>query len=155
MTGKPITAITWREWRSFILQVCLVVGIELSDDITRGFFFHRPVGPAQENALRVMQFEQSHGFWIEPGLQRFFEQPHHLLGMLIAWPQVVDVVNSLYGLAHGLITCLVALWVFWRRRSLFPFVRNVFLISTAMSVAVYNIFPTAPPRLAIGLRYDG
>jgi membrane-associated phospholipid phosphatase len=34
-------------------------------------------------------------------------------------------------------------------------VRNIFLITTALSVIIYNVFPVAPPRLATGLRYHG
>ena len=46
-------------------------------------------------------------------------------------------------------------WLYWRRPYLFPFVRNIFVIATALSVVTYNAFPTAPPRLATGLRFDG
>ena len=145
----------WREWFWFALQVCLVVGIELSDDTIRGFFALRPIAPTQVNAVRVMEFEQSHDLWIEPGLQRFLEQTHHLLGLTVSWGQVFPVANAWYGLLHGLVTVVVAAWIFWRRRWLFPFVRNVFLFATALSVAIYNIFPGAPPRLATGLRYEG
>ncbi len=146
---------SWREWRSFVLQLILVVGIELSDDTVRGLMAPRPVGPALVNAVHVMDFEQAHGFWIEPSIQRFFEQPHHLFGLMIGWEQVVPLVNALYGLSHGLVTCAFAIWLFWRRRLLFPFVRNVFLFTTALAVLLYNAFPVAPPRLATGLRYAG
>jgi membrane-associated phospholipid phosphatase len=144
-----------REWGAFTLQVGLVVGIELSDDITRGMIAPRAPEPAQANALQVMHFEQEHGFWIEPAIQRYFEHPHRLPGLEIDWGQVVPLVNALYGVAHGLVTIIFAIWLFWRRPALFPFVRNVFLFATAFSVALYNIFPLAPPRLATGLSYQG
>ena len=146
---------TWREWGLFIMQAILIVCIELSDDLVRGLIAPRPIGPALANAIRVMGFEQAHGFWLEPSTQRFFEQTHHLLGLTIGWAQVVPVANGIYELGHGLITCAFAVWLFWRRRTLFPLVRNVFLFTTALAVLLYNIFPVAPPRLAIGLRYAG
>lgn len=146
---------TPKEWLSFFLQIVFVVMIEVSDDLLRGVVFPRPVGPALANALRVMRFEQAHGIWQEPAVQRFFEQSHHVLGLALSWPQVVPLANSLYGVAHGLVTALVAVWLYWRRPQVFPFVRNVFAFATALSVALYNIFPVAPPRLAIGLVYEG
>jgi hypothetical protein len=146
---------SWREWRWFLLQAALVVAIELSDDLTRGFFLQRPVHPTQVNAERVMHLEQHYGLWIEPGVQRAFEHGQHLFGALVHWSDVVLVANMMYGIAHGLVTAVVAAWVFWRRRGSFPFVRNVFLLSTAMSVLIYNAFPVAPPRLATGLTYRG
>jgi hypothetical protein len=146
---------TRNEWLLLLIQVVLVTAIEVSDDLLRGLAFPRDIGTTQVNAVRVMDFEQDHGLWIEPSLQQFFEQTHHVLGLAVTWPHVVTVFNSLYGIAHGLVTALVVAWLYWRRPNLFPFVRNVFALATALSVVTYNIFPTAPPRLATGLRYEG
>jgi hypothetical protein len=146
---------TWPEWCSFLLQILLVVGIELCDDVYHGFISPRSVAFPQANAVRVMDFEQTHGFWVEPGIQRYFEHVHHLLDLDITWHQVVPVVNTMYGVAHGVVTMAMAIWLFWRHRNLFPFVRNVFIVTTFLSVVTYNIFPTAPPRLATGMTYHG
>jgi hypothetical protein len=146
---------TWKEWWLFLIQIVVVTCIEVSDDLLRGLVFPRDIAATQANAVRVMDFEQDHSLWIEPSLQRFFEQTHHILGLAVTWPHVVTVFNSLYGIAHGLVTALVVTWLYWRRPNLFPFVRNVFAIATTLSVVTYNAFPTAPPRLATGLRFDG
>ncbi len=146
---------TWKEWSFLLIQVVLVSCIEVSDDLLRGLVFPRATGPTQAHAVWVMDFEQDHGLWVEPSLQRFFEQTHHVLGLAITWPHVVVVFNSLYGIAHGLVTALVVAWLYWRRPQLYPFVRNIFAIATALSVLTYNIFPTAPPRLATSLSFDG
>jgi hypothetical protein len=146
---------SWQEWLLFIVQIVIVAGVEVSDDLLRGKVFPRDVAETQANAERVVQFEASHNFWVEPAIQRFFEQTHHFLDLSMTWQQVVPLANSLYGIAHGLVTALVAAWLYWRRPKDFAFVRNIFLFSTALSVAVYNAFPVAPPRLATGLRYEG
>jgi len=146
---------TWPEWGSFLLQILLVVGIELCDDIYHGFISPRPIALPQANAVRVVLFEQSHGFWIEPGIQRYFEHVHHLFGLTITWQHVVPLVNTIYGVAHGVVTMAMAIWLFWQHRNRFPFVRNVFIVTTALSVITYNVFPVAPPRLATGLTYHG
>src|SRR6185312_8439755 len=137
------------------LQIVLVVCIELSDDFYRGFISPRAAGLPLANAVRVMDFEQSHGFWVEPGIQEYFKHVHDLLGLTITWPDIILLVNTMYGVAHGVVTMAMAVWLFWRHRNLFPFVRNVFIVTTALSVMTYNIFPTAPPRLATGLSYQG
>jgi hypothetical protein len=147
--------LSWREWGTFAWQASLVVAIELTDDAVRGLVDPRSPAPALVNAVRVMGFEEAHGLWVEPGMQRFFEQPHHWLGLTIDWSQVVTLVDSIYGISHSLVTLLVAAWIFWMRRRFYPFIRNVFIIATALSVLIYNLFPLAPPRLAVGLRYEG
>lgn len=152
---SPASFPTWGEWVSFLLQVCLVVGIEVSDDITRGKFFPRAPGPAQANAEAVARFEQAHDLWVEPAIQRYFEHPHDVLWLTLDWGRVVPVVNTFYGAAHGLVTMAFAIWIFWRRPHLFPFLRNVFLAATALSVMIYNLFPVAPPRLADRLTFNG
>ena len=153
-SGRPAFP-TLKEWCSFLIQVVLVTCIEVSDDLLRGLVFPRSVGPTEAHAVWVMDFEQDHGLWIEPSLQRFFEQTHSVLGLTLTWPHIVIVFDSLYGIAHGLVTALVVAWLYWRRPNLFPFVRNIFAFATALSVLTYNLYPTAPPRLATGLSFDG
>jgi hypothetical protein len=135
--------------------VCLVVGVELADDITRGMFIPRPPGPARANAVDLVHFEQQHGLWVEPAIQHYFAYPHDLLILTLDWARVVPVVNAVYGIAHGLVTLAFALWIYWRKPSLFPFIRNVFLFATMLSVIGYNVFPVAPPRLAGDLPFNG
>jgi hypothetical protein len=144
-----------RDALSFCAQIALVVGIELSDDLAHGLIAQNDVHTAQANALSVMHFEAAHGFWLEPGIQSFFERTHHLLGLTIGWAQVVPIVNALYGLGHVFFTLAFALWIYCCRRPLFSFLRNVFLLTNALALALYETFPLAPPRLASGLRYDG
>jgi membrane-associated phospholipid phosphatase len=151
----PATRPAWAEVLSFFLQICLVVGIELSDDITRGIIVPRPPGPALANAATLVGFEQDHGLWVEPAIQHYFEHPHQLLLFTLDWGRVVPVVNAVYGIAHGLVTLIFAIWIFWWKPRLFPFLRNVFLFATLLSVIGYNVFPVAPPRLAGGVPYDG
>jgi membrane-associated phospholipid phosphatase len=54
-----------------------------------------------------------------------------------------------------LFTVALAFWVYFFRRPLFSFVRNVFLFTTLIAVALYEAFPLAPPRLARDLWYQG
>jgi len=140
---------------TFGLQVGVVAGVDLADEAVRGLQVPHNPALAQANAMRVMDFERAHDLWLEPWLQRGLEQTHHLAGLSIGWGQVVTAVNAIYGLGHLCITLTFALWLYWFRRDLFPFVRNLFLLTNLLAVALYNLFPLAPPRLATGLRYLG
>ena len=146
---------TGRELGAFGLQVAAVAGVDLADEAVRGLLVPQNPALAQANAMRVMDFERAHDLWLEPWLQRGLEQTHHLAGLSIGWGQVVTAVNAIYGLGHLCITLTFALWLYWFRRDLFPFVRNLFLLTNLLAVALYNLFPLAPPRLATGLRYLG
>lgn len=146
---------TGRELCAFGLQVEAVAGVDLADEAVRGLLVPQNPALAQANAMRVMDFERAHDLWLEPWLQRGLEQTHHLAGLSIGWGQVVTAVNAVYGLGHLFITLTFALWLYWFRRDLFPFVRNLFLLTNLLAVVLYNLFPLAPPRLATGLRYLG
>jgi membrane-associated phospholipid phosphatase len=136
-------------------QIGLVAGIELGDDLLHAQAPQANAAAGLADALRVASFEQRHGFWIEPGLQRFFAGNHQLLGLRLGWAQVHPLVNALYGPGHVLFTLAFALWVYAFRRPLFSFVRDVFLLTTMLAVCLYEAFPLAPPRLAQGLHYQG
>lgn len=142
-------------WLTFLLQIGFVVGIDIADELSHGRLSRAAVQIAQVHAVHIMDFERAHGFWIEPGIQEFFERTHHILGLTLGWNQVVPVFDALYGFGHVGITFLFALFIFIRRRSLFPFLRDVFLFTTLITLVVYRVYPLAPPRLAGGLFYDG
>lgn len=142
-------------WLLFLFQVALVVGIELADDFT-----HALMGQSNErlgiaNAFRIVQFERRFHIWIEPALQSFFERTHSLAGLTIRWSDLQPVFDFLYGPSHVFVTFAFAVWIFLRRRRLFAFLRNVFILTDALAVVLYETFPTAPPRLTPGLHYEG
>ena len=46
-------------------------------------------------------------------------------------------------------------WIFAFRRRLFPLLLNVFLVTNALAVVLYESYPLAPPRLEPSLEYGG
>ena len=151
---EPLRRSTWRDWLYLLGQFGLVAGVELSDDFVHALhpLENAPSGAA--HAGEVMHFEMAHGFWFEPGIQSFFTHTHTILGHEIGWNQIRPIADTLYGQGHVLFTLCFAIWVFFYRRGLFTFVRNVFLITNMLAVTLYEAFPLAPPRLASGLSYD-
>jgi membrane-associated phospholipid phosphatase len=153
--AQPLIRATRRDWLYLVGQFALVAGVELSDDFAHAM---HPLGNAASgisHAGDVMHFEMAHDLWIEPAVQNFFAHTHYVLGHEIGWAQIRPLVDAMYGQGHVFFTLFFAMWVFFYRRSLFTFVRNVFLLTNIMAVALYELFPLAPPRLARGLLWDG
>src|SRR5579872_7036149 len=86
---RPTWPSPW-QWTLFALQVILVSMVEVGDDILRGNFWRPNAHEAFSNARDVATFEASHGFFVEPALQHFFEQSHHLWGFVLTWSAVTD-----------------------------------------------------------------
>jgi membrane-associated phospholipid phosphatase len=153
--AQPLIRATRRDWLYLVGQFALVAGVELSDDFAHAW---DPLGNAASgisHAGDVMHFEMAHNLWIEPAVQNFFAHPHYILGHEIGWEQIRPLVDAMYGQGHLFFTIFFAMWVFFYRRGLFTFVRNVFLLTNTMAVALYELFPLAPPRLAPDLLSDG
>jgi membrane-associated phospholipid phosphatase len=144
-----------RDWLYLSGQIALVAGIELSDDVAHALLPITNAEAGLANAQRVMDFERAHGFWLEPGIQRFFADTHVFLGHAVGWARIDPIVDTLYGEGHVFFTLAFAIWVFFRRRALFPLIRNVLVLTNLMAVALYETFPLAPPRLATDLTYQG
>jgi hypothetical protein len=68
------------------------------------------------------------------------------------WSRGVPYLPMLLGLAymslHFGVTTLAVRWVYRERREAFPLVRTTLIVSTALALAGYVLYPAAPPRLA-------
>lgn len=146
---------SWREWLVFSLQVLLVAMVEIGNDILRGNFLRPDPVRAMRDAQQVAAFEASHGFFVEPALQRFFQHSHDLFGFLLTWGDVVDFADDFYAFCHIFVTLAVVVWIYVDHRPQFTFVRNVAFLTNALALAGYELYPMAPPRLTTGLIYDG
>lgn len=93
---------------------------------------------AVANAHRIEDFEKAFGIFIEPDLQDTIVD-HSLL---------VDAANLVYIWGHWPVISVVALWLFTRRQPTYLLFRNAFLISGAIGLVWFWLFPVAPPRLA-------
>lgn len=155
---RQMPSMTGRErpnWFIFAIQILLVASVELGDDLIRGMVTAHDPRVGMANALRVENFEAAHGIWLEPQMQLFFREPHQILGLTLHWSMAATAVNLMYTFGHVLITLGFALWLYLYRRPLFGFVRNAFFLTNALALVGYETFPTAPPRLTVGLTYQG
>jgi hypothetical protein len=96
------------------------------------------VPAALRNAARIEHIERAAGIAWEPTLQDAI-LPHHLL---------VRVANCIYMFGHWPLLLLAGLLLFRYRRTQYYLLRNACLISGAIGLVVFALFPVAPPRLA-------
>jgi membrane-associated phospholipid phosphatase len=123
-------------YRLFSWQIGVLLGLEQAYEFTRGRIPHDS-DVALLNAYKLLDLEWRHGFFVESRLERFFLQFHALMNAL----------DLFYIFSHLLVTVGVLVWVWVRGRPHFPFVRNLFMLTTAIALAAFYIFPTAPPRM--------
>ena len=92
------------------------------------------------NAKSLIHFEKGSGLFVESSIQR----------RVMDHVQLVEVLNLFYLTAHWIVTPLFFVWLYRRRRDVYPLVRNAFLVANGVAIVVFMLFPVAPPRLAAG-----
>lgn len=95
---------------------------------------------AFRNAAELISFEKSSGLFVELSIQQW------LLGHIA----LTELLNRFYMLGHWIFTTVFFVWLYRRRRRIYPYVRNAFLAANAISLVVFMLFPVAPPRLVSG-----
>jgi membrane-associated phospholipid phosphatase len=120
----------------FAWQLGALLGLEQAYEVTRGEIPHE-TDVAMMNAYRLLDFEWSHGFFIEERIQHFFLQFRDLM----------IGVDLFYIFGHLIVTVGVLTWIYICRRSTYPLARNLLMLVTAIALVVYYVYPTAPPRM--------
>jgi len=110
----------------FLLFYKLSRGLAIGDDAT-----------AFENAKRVVVWEYNLGILYELQIQQFFLDKTTLF----------KVINWVYIKLHIPTTILFFVWLFYRRRNYYLFIRNGFLIANVITLFFFVGFPCAPPRM--------
>jgi hypothetical protein len=89
------------------------------------------------NAYRVLDLEWRYGFFVEERVERFF----------LHYQPVMNAVYALYALGHVGMTIGILALIYIRHRDRYPFVRNLIATTTGITLIVYYLYPTAPPRM--------
>lgn len=92
---------------------------------------------AVANAQRLIDIERQLHIYHELWLQ----------DLIVDHQWMVTVVNWVYIWCHWPVITVSALWLFFRRPHTYFVLRNAFLVSGAIGLAVFVVFPVAPPRL--------
>jgi membrane-associated phospholipid phosphatase len=126
-----------RGWTDLLRQIALFVGAFLLYDVVRGLVEngnpYKPFG----DAMRIIDLERTLHIFIEPSVQAWAENKHVLM----------DALDWTYLNGHFFITFGVLVFIYLRRNESFYFVRNMLMISMAIALVGYWLYPTAPPRL--------
>lgn len=92
---------------------------------------------ALANASRVIDVQQMLRIFWEADLQSW----------IVRWEGIKWFVNTVYVWGHLPVIMLIAVWLYMFRRPRYALYRNAFLISGGISLVVFGLMPTAPPRL--------
>ncbi len=93
---------------------------------------------AQRNTTAIVAVEQRLQVFVERGVQDW----------ALAVPGLAGLLGFAYLALHLVLTPAVLVWVYRAQRERFPLVRTTLVVSTALSLVGYVVYPAAPPRLA-------
>jgi hypothetical protein len=93
---------------------------------------------ALDHAHVLVDFERRVGLFVEPAIQAA------VIGEML----IIDAANFVYVWFHWPVIGAVAIWLFIRRPQAYVTYRSALLISGAIGLALFIMFPAAPPRLA-------
>lgn len=125
---------THHPWR---VEVVAVVTLYAVYEATRGLAAGG-ASVAVRHAHVVASWERTIGVFVEHDVQAAAHTVPGLLGML----------SVSYLTLHLGVTAAYLVWLYRRDPIAFPLARTTLLIATALSVAIFVLYPTAPPRMA-------
>ena len=97
-----------------------------------------PRGPALHNGRQILAFERTWHLTLEHRLNHFWTS--HGRGLIVFG-------NLYYDLMHFVVPVGTLLWVFFYRHAIYRRVRTPLLLVSLAALAVFWLWPTAPPRL--------
>jgi membrane-associated phospholipid phosphatase len=123
-------------WPDALLQIAIWLCVDSLYELVRGLTEGSHTA-AFANGNRVVELERATHTFFEVNFQRLILDDHWL----------IDITNFLYLNLHFLLCTAFLTWLYLRRNEVFYFVRNVFIGTMAIAIAIHAVFPTAPPRL--------
>ncbi len=122
-------------WSDIVRQLVLFGGAYMLYRLVRGLADSR-TAVAFQHARELIGFERAAHFFVEPSVQAWAQGSHLLM----------EASSGLYITAQSsvLVGALLYLYMFHNRS--FYFVRNMLMVSMAVALVGYVVFPTAPPR---------
>lgn len=125
-----------RGYGRFAWQIGAILGLEQAYEFSRGRIPHE-TDIALLNAIRILDLEWQHGFFIEGRIERFFLQ----------FQPLMNAIDLFYVLAHVGVTIGVLVYIYFAHREQYAFTRNLMMVTTAIALVAFYVYPTAPPRM--------
>jgi len=95
-------------------------------------------GHAFDHAAEIVNFERSLGILTEFSIQ----------SGTISYSFLIHAANIIYFYGHWPVIICCGIYLFVRNPRIYVVTRNAFLISGAVALVLYTLFPVAPPRLS-------
>ena len=134
--AAPLRTVLGRPYRGAV-EIAALFALYAVYEVVRGFG-SASFGVARAHSDAIVSLERRLHVFAESGIQD--------------WASRIPFLPSLLGFAyitlHIAATSAVLVWVYRSRRAYFAVVRTSLVISTAISLVVYVLYPAAPPRLA-------
>jgi hypothetical protein len=124
-------------WRTAVSQAALILGGIVVYFGVRGLTVTEPQ-TAMRHAVEVVSFERGLGVYVEPRAQ----------DLIADSPSAMTIMNWVYIWCHWPIIIATLLWLFFTHYGGYRVIRDAMLISGAVGLLVFAVFPVAPPRLA-------
>jgi membrane-associated phospholipid phosphatase len=105
--------------------------------VSRGLVVER-TAEATSRGVQIVELEQRLGIFLWETKMQAFVSSSELLA---------HIFNNIYVYAHFPLIGVIGLWLFFFHRERYVLLRNAFLISGGVGLIIFNLFPTAPPRL--------
>ena len=122
---------------AFLRETAIVISAYFIYFLIRGATEGRAT-EAIERALALEALEERLGIFFEVDLQE----------AVIDQSWLIELSNGVYIWGHWPLIGAVGLWLYFTRRGRYRNYRNAMLVSGAIGVVIFALFPTAPPRLA-------
>ena len=124
-------------YRRFAWQMGALLSLEQAYEYVRGRISPNTPDVALLHSYRLLDLEWKHGLFVEQRLERFFLQ----------FQPLMNAIDLFYVVGHLVGTIGVLVWIYARRRERYAFVRNLMMLTTAIALAAFYLYPTAPPRM--------
>lgn len=136
-----------RLW-GLLKQVCIIFVLEKVYEMTRGIV-PQQARIALQHGLDVVNIEKSWRIFDEWRLQSVVLTPTawSFGPVTVTQHELVGAINHFYLYSHFLGTLLFLIWLYLFRRRYFPYVRDVLIVTSALAMVIYVVFPMMPPRL--------
>jgi membrane-associated phospholipid phosphatase len=113
-----------------------MTAVVLAYFLARGASDARPA-EAMAQAARLIEFERTLGIFRERALQQ----------MILGSTAIVDLANWTYIFGHWPVIATTFVWLAVKHRERLPRYRNAIIISGAVGILVFLVYPVTPPRL--------
>jgi hypothetical protein len=144
MMRRIIDAVEGRRLYRDAFEIGLVVIAFLLYFTVRGLVVDR-ADEALANANDVIDLERSLGIFWDPRLQE----------LIIDHRWAVQLMNFVYFWLDFPLIVAVGLLMYFKRQHIYTVTRDALLLSGAISLVIYNLYPVMPPRLLPGGEFVG